>query len=341
MNSMERLQCLMAGAMADRRMFTLPLSLYGAGLTGCPLEQYYNDPAAYARGQAAVRETFQPDVLFGPLVVAALAEAFGSRVRYSDKVAPVVSAPAIGSAAEWERLPIPDPDRHPRLLYLREALRRVVAEQGGEVPIAAVLVPPIDLPGLVMGLDGWVETLVFDRSVAEAIMKRLIPFAVAMANRCFEDGATFVVWTVMFASPGFVTPDIMASFSRPVLAEALAQVRGPVVLHHLEYPLLPYLDSFAGLPAVAGFGLAQTDDLSEARRILGAESVLLSGPSGQWLRGAPTSEVEAACRSFLVDRRDDPRFILASSKADVLIDTPPENIHAFRAAVEAFAEARR
>jgi hypothetical protein len=154
MNSMERLQCLMAGAMADRRMFTLPLSLYGAGLTGCPLEQYYNDPAAYARGQAAVRETFQPDVLFGPLVVAALAEAFGSRVRYSDKVAPVVSAPAIGSAAEWERLPIPDPDRHPRLLYLREALRRVVAEQGGEVPIAAVLVPPIDLPGAGDG-PGW------------------------------------------------------------------------------------------------------------------------------------------------------------------------------------------
>ena len=99
------------------------LLLCAAGLTGCPLEQYYNDPAAYARGQAAVRETFQPDVLFGPLVVAALAEAFGSRVRYSDKVAPVVSAPAIGSAAEWERLPIPDPDRHPRLLYLREALR--------------------------------------------------------------------------------------------------------------------------------------------------------------------------------------------------------------------------
>lgn len=337
MNSMERLQNLLAGQPLDRRPFTLLLSLYGAVLTGCPLERHYSEPAAYVRGQTAVREVFRPDVLFAPVAVAALAEAFGARVQYSAEVAPVVVAPAVRSAAEWASLPSPDPDRHPRLLYLREALRLLAAEHGREVPIAAVLLAPFDLASLVIGIDEWMGTLLFDRPTAEMIVRRLTPFVVDMANRCFEGGATFVVLSVMYASPGFVTRDIATRFSRPALAEVLAQLRGPVVLHHVEHPLLPHLDALAGLPGVAGIALAEGDDLNRAREILGPGPILLDGPAAPWLRNASRTEVEAVCRTFLEDRRDDPRFILATSKTDVYYDTPAENIHALREAVEAFA----
>ena len=61
MNSMERIQAALAGKPVDRRAIAPVLGLYGARLTNCPLDQYYTDPAAYARGQSAVRETFQPD----------------------------------------------------------------------------------------------------------------------------------------------------------------------------------------------------------------------------------------------------------------------------------------
>ena len=341
MNSLQRLQCLKAGQMADRRMFTMPLSQYGAALTGCSLEEHYNDPAAYARGQTAVRETFAPDILFGPLIVAAIGEAFGSKARYFDKGPPVVSTPAIEVASEWNGLPLPDPDRHPRLSYLREALRRVVAEHGREVPVAVLLVAPIDIPGLVMGLDAWLETLLFDRPAAEAIMRRVTPFAAELANRCFADGAAFVVWTIGFASPGFVTREILQEFSRPVLVDTLARVHGPVVLHHLEFPLVANLDVLSGLPSVAGFVLAQGDNLKRARRLLGADSILLSGPASPWMRRAAAADVEAVCRKTLENRRDDPRFILARCKGDMYIDTPPANIHAFRKSVEEFAGDRR
>lgn len=336
MNSLQRFENLLAGNPVDRRPFTLVLSLYGARLTGCSTEQHYIDPAAYARGQTAVRECFQPDVLFAPVCVALIGAAFGGRLRYLASNAPTVASPAIGSVQEWESLRIPDPDQQPHLLFVREALRRMVAEHRSEVPVAALFLAPFDIPTMVMGLDAWMETVLFDRPAAERIARSLIPFFVKMANRCFEDGAAYLILPCAFASPGIVPRNIVERFSRPILREALSQLRGPVALHHLDHPLLPHLDLLADLPAVGAFSLAQTDNLSQARTLIGPKPVLLSGPETQWLRRCTAAEVAAVCRAILADRRGDPRFILCNAGADVLFDTPPENIHAVRHAVESF-----
>lgn len=336
MNSMERFDNLLAGQPTDRRPFTLVLSLYGARLTGCPLDRHYTDPAAYARGQAAVRETFQPDVLFAPVCVALIGAAFGGTLRYLASNAPVIASPAIDSVREWERLDVPDPDRHPQLLFVRQALRRMVADHRGQVPVAALFLAPFDIPMMVMGMDAWMETVLFDRARAERIARGLIPFFVKMANRCFEDGAAYLVLPCAFASPGIVTRDVVEQFARPILSEALAQLRGPVALHHLDHPLLPHLDLLAGLPAVGAFSLAQADSLGRARELIGPEPVLLGGPETRSLRQDTAAEVEAVCGAMLEDRRDNPRFILCNSGADVLFDTPPENILAVRRAVESF-----
>lgn len=336
MNSMERFDNLLAGQPTDRRPFTLVLSLYGARLTGCPLDRHYTDPAAYARGQAAVRETFRPDVLFAPVCVALIGAAFGAKLRYLTGNAPTVATPAIDSVLEWERLDVPDPDRQPHLLFVRRALRQMVADHRGQVPVAALFLAPFDIPMTVMGMDAWMETVLFDRARAERIARGLIPFFVKMANRCFEDGAAYLVLPCAFASPGIVTRDVVERFARPILSEALARLRGPVALHHLDHPLLPHLDLLAGLPAVGAFSLAQADSLGRAREVIGPEPVLLGGPETRSLRQDTAAEVEAVCGAMLEDRRDDPRFILCNSGADVLFDTPPENIHAVRRAVEAF-----
>lgn len=333
---MQRFSNLLAGQPTDRRPFTLVLSLYGARLTGCPLDQHYSDPAAYTQGQAAVRETFLPDVLFAPVCTALIGAAFGAKLRFLTGNAPIIAAPAIESVQEWHRLHVPDPDRQPHLLYVREALRRLVAEHRGQVPVAALFLAPFDIPMMVMGMGPWMETVLFDRPTAERIARDLIPFFVKTANRLFEDGADYLLLPCAFASPGIMPREIVEQFSRPILAHALAQVRGPVALHHLDHPLLSYLDLLAGLPAVGAFSLAQADSLSRAREVIGPGPLLLSGPETQLLRKGATTEIEAICRAMLEDRRDDRRFILCNSGADVLFDTPPENIHAVRHAVESF-----
>ncbi|MEQ8224253.1 MAG: uroporphyrinogen decarboxylase family protein, partial [Candidatus Eremiobacterota bacterium] len=107
MNSLERVTCAIRGEVSDRPPVSVTLSMYGARLTGCPLEKYYTDAAAYAEGQSAVKEIFQPDIIFTPFVLTAEGEAFGSRVKFFQNQPPNMSEPSVKSAEEFLKLPVP------------------------------------------------------------------------------------------------------------------------------------------------------------------------------------------------------------------------------------------
>jgi uroporphyrinogen decarboxylase len=336
MNSMERVLATLGGKPLDRRAVAPILSRYGARLTDCPLDQYYTDPAAYARGQSAVLETFQPDVLFSPFNFPAIGLAFGSELHLFADQEPNVRRPAIQSVEEWDKFVLPDPDTNPHLLFFREAISRMASETRGRVPVAAVLPPPIDLPILMMGLETWLETVLFDVDRAQQIVERMTPFFVHLANGLFEDGAALLALPCAFTSPAIVTRKIAATFGRPALKMALAQVKGPVILHHIGAPILAHLDVMTGLPSTVAFALDHLDNLAQARRLVGPEAVLLGGPCGPNLGRMTTAQVEKECRVILEDRQADAHFILFTSGADIPLDTLPENIHAIRKAAESY-----
>lgn len=339
MTSAERVLATLAGRPVDRRPVAPVLSLYGARLTGCPLERYYNDAAAYADGQAAVGEAFRPDVLFAPFDFAALGAAFGSELQHFEHQAPVVRRPALASAAEWGHVAVPDVETHPRLRYLRGAVRRLAAAHGGTVPVVAVLPPPTDLPLLVLGMEGWLEAVLFDPPAAARILDDIVPFFVRLANALFAEGASLLALTCALAAPAILPRKTVQAFVLPVFREALSRLRGPVLLHHGGNPLVAHLDLLAGLPGVVGFALDHRDDLGRGRAVLGSEPVLLGGPSAPDLPSSTPEETLASCRAVLEDRRGDPRFVLCSTGPDIPWDALPETIHALRRAAEAFGPA--
>jgi len=336
MNSIERIQATLAGKPVDRRAFAPVLGLYGARLTNCPLEQYYTNPSAYANGQSAVRETFQPDVLCAPLAFASIGAAFGGEIVFLDTEPPNLRRPSVQSVEQWNSFVTPDPDTHPRLLYFRDVIRIMASEHRGEVPIAMVIPIPTDIPDVVMGLETWLDIVLFDPDGAQRVMDKVIPFYVDLVNSFFADGATFVVMPCGFASPWVVTREVVTNFTRPILEKVLAQLRGPVVLHNVGAPILAHLDLLTGLPSVVAFIVDQRDDLAQARRVVGPDSVLFGGLDCTNVGGMTAAEVEDRCRAILEERRLDARFVLGTSGPDVAWGTPPENIHAMRKAVESF-----
>ncbi len=338
MNSIERIMATLQGNPTDRRAISLLLSLYGARLTDCRLSEYYTDAEAYARGQSAVRETFQPDILFAPFAFAMEGAAFGGRVMFLDNAPPNLARPAIASADDVDQLAIPDVDSHPQVLYFREVVRRMSAEHGDEVPVAAIAAGPVDLPAMILGIEGWMETLLFDEDGAKRMLEISIPYFVRRANAMLADGAMFVVISANFANPSIVTRDIVTNWSIPALREALARIEGPVVIHSGGAPLAPYIDLFRGLPNVKGFVLNGKESFEVARQKLGPEPLLLGNIEGPGLFLREREEIMADCLAVLRDRCHDPRFALATSMSDIGFDTPPENIHVFREAVESLTE---
>jgi uroporphyrinogen decarboxylase len=338
MNSIERVQATLMGRAVDRRAVAPVLSLYGARLTGCPLNRYYTDSQLYARGQAAVMDRFQPDLLFSSFSFASVGAAFGGEPYFSGNQAPNLRRPAIQAPEAWDTLTWPRHDTNPHLLYFQETIQRMVEAHGSEVLVAAPVVPPFDVPILVMGIEGWLRLVLTDRHRARGVLEKCIPFFVEMANSYFAAGAACVVAPCGFMSPSVVTREIAEHFSRPALAAALPQLKGPIVLHHVGAPILAHLDLLTGLPSTLGLAVDREDDLDRTRTIAGPDLTIFGGPSVFRMSGYTAREVEDDCRTLLENRRQDERFILCTTGPDLPWETPPENIEALRRAVESFSE---
>ncbi len=335
MNRFQRVAGTLEGTPLDRRAFVPVMSLYGARMTHCPLQRYYTEPAAYVAGQIAVDRAFEPDMIFSPFAFALIGAAFGSKLKISGIQAPNISRPAITSIDEWDQLALPDPDTNPHLLYLQQTTRLMAMEFRDRVPIAACLPAPMDIPALVMGMEGWMELLMFNKKGAQSVLERTGQFFIQLANRLFSQGAMMAFVPCAYASPAVLMRDSVESLIRPAMKHALAQLKGPAVLHHCGAPLLAHLDILRGLPSAVGFALNYEEGLNKARQLVGPDPVLLSGPHGPSLVEMKADQVETLCRSILQERdmKKERRFILVTLGADVPYDTPPENLDAIRKAL--------
>ncbi len=328
---------IISGKKPDHAAFAMTLSLYGARLIDCPLDEYFSDSSRYVEGQMSILDTFHPDVLFGPFDFAQLGAAFGSTIKKFSDQAPTLRKPVVDSLEDLEHLSFPDPDNNPYLLYQQESIADLAKKSGRDTPIAAILPLSIDFPSLILGMNGWMETILFNQQGTRQVLDLINPFLVDYANRLYAKGADFIVSPCAFSSPSLVTRDIVTKFSRPALLEILRQLKGPVVLHHGGAPVLSNLDLLTDLPCVIGYVVDARDDMTKAREILGPDPVLFGGPDNLSLPSLPCEKVMEWCRRVLLDRIDDPRFVLCNSGPDVPLCTPPEVIHAFRIAAKEHA----
>jgi uroporphyrinogen decarboxylase len=324
MNSLERILAALQNQPADRPAFFLNSSLYGARLTGASLDDHYTQAAVYAEGQIAIRETFSPDLLTSPFFVPAIGEAFGSLWRARPNQAPNVVQFAAQSAEEMLKLPLPDVNSHPRLIYLREAIQILAKHFAGQVPTFGVLVSPSDIPPLVIGLDAWLDALLFQPEVAQALLDRLSRFFVDLGSAMLSDGATGLALTANLANAFIVTDQVAETLTIPTLRRSLAELQGPLILHHGGCPLLDQLDRFKGLPNVVAYVLDAGEDLGAARRALGPGPIVMGNLDGPNLVNLLPDEVQVQCDRALAQRDGDHQFILSTSNADIQFNTPPE-----------------
>ena len=336
MTSMERVMAALQGDIPDRRAFTMTLSLYGAKLTDCPLPEYYSVPQLYLKGQTAVVEQCKPDIIFTPFALALEAQAFGSEIVFLPKSPPNVKKPFIKNPDEIDNIKLPDVDSDKSLSYIRNSTRLLAERFKGTVPICGGLTAPMDLPATIMGVDNWLEILLFDPDKTEQIFSMMSEYFVSMANGMFEDGIDFLALPMMFCNPRLVTEKMIAELIIPQLSEIFAKVKGPIVYHHGSNPIAGYLDHYRQLPNIAGFVLDPKDDFNEARETLGENTLLLGNLDGGTLSKIKPERAILMAKKILDDRKDDRHFIFATTGADVGWDTPMETITGIYDAIQKY-----
>jgi len=337
-NSLQRVLAVLVGESVDRPAFSLLLSLYGSRLTEAPLRDHCRDAEIYAAGQLAAQEAFGSDLLFSPFAIPHLAEAFGGTLHHHANQPPTVARPPFGSIQEALAAPFPEPDGHPALRYLLEAMGAMARRTSGEVALVGITLSPVDLPIMLLGVEGWMEALLFDQPAARALLDRCQEFCTGLGNRFLAEGATVVGFTANFANPDLLPRRLIEALTLPALRTWADRSAGPLVFHHGGCRLAPHLDLLRDLPHVVGYLVDARDSLTEARLRLGEAPLLLGGLDGTALGTLRPETLAQRCREVLLARKGDRRFLLATSCADIPLSASPQTLCAVREAVLAFAE---
>lgn len=327
MKSIERIMSAMTGSTPDYQPFTLLLSLYGASLLKCDTRDYYRDPNLWFEGQKAVVEHFDPDIMISPFSLPLEAEAFGSEIIMLNKFAPNVRKPIIKELSDIDKIQMPDCDNSPSLHFMIKTSALLAQSFQGKKAIASLIPSPVDLPGVLMGAEMWVDTLLFYPKEVEKILKITTEHFVRLGNTYLQNGTTFLVVSANFANPTIITEKIF-NFLLPHLQNAFSQIKGPIVVHHGGCKIVPFIDRYATLPNVAAMVIEHAESFAKAREIVGDKMVLMGNIDGPNLINLSPESAKEKTLKILNDRKNDRHFIFASSNADIAYDTPIETIMA-------------
>lgn len=338
MNSYERVMATIKGEAVDRRAVGGVLCMYGAKLTGCNLETYYNSSESYVEGQIAVVETFEPDIILSPLCVAHEARAFGCEVRYFSNNPPNIIKRAIANASEIGQLKIPDIDSDPNLLYIRNSIRLLAKQYHNQIPIAAVWMDPMDMLANAIGVESFMELMIFHKTEFNEVMIKISKFCADYGNAMLADGADILVNFGSLCNAAMITREMAEKIVHPLLKSAYSNVNGGILFHAGGYKIAPYIDIYKDLPNLIGFIIDSRDQLSKARIQAGSDLVIAGNIEGPTLDIRTPEQISKICDYMLSGMESDKRYILSTSSADVPYGASIEQIKTFMMAPRLFAE---
>ena len=322
----ERVFNLLQGKPTDRVPFAPLTSLYGAGLISCALNEYFVNPKKYLQGQMAVTDSIEPDILFTPFALVLEAKAFGSKTTFFEKNPPNLVVPSISGIDGISGLALPNIEKSPDLMYLVESTRLLSEQYKNQIPVAAIVNAPTELPALIMGIENWIDTLLFHPQEALQLMELTSAHFVNFANTLLSAGATCIVAPASFSNPTIITYQIAKNVLVPQMRIQFAKINGPIVFHHGGARLLPFLDLLQNMPNVIGYVLDPRDNFTDVRTIIGKDPLVMGNFNGPLLLKSNAKTVETICTTLLESMKHDDKFVLATSNADIPFDTPLDNL---------------
>ncbi|MBN2704400.1 MAG: DUF1638 domain-containing protein [Pontiellaceae bacterium] len=324
----------LAGKPVDRPPVLAVLGAYGGRLAGIPLPELYTQADRYVAGQQAVLETFPVDIALAPFDFSAIAEAFGGSPVFFDHQPPNMKRPGFFSAQAVLETPLPDAQTAARLPFILEATRKLAALYQKSVPVCGVIPGPAALPALLLGMERWLETALFEAETAARVMEYTGTFWTAWANALLEAGADVLIVTEGMATQQICTRELFVERFLPHVKTRFSTA-GPLIFHHAGGSIQHIADLIPTLPNLAGVCISAQDNLSAFRKMLGPDLPLLGNIDSLDLPNISLEKLVRRTRESARIGAENAPFILCTSSADIPLETPPETLHAFfRAASE-------
>lgn len=310
-----------------------PLAVhYCARLAEVSLREYTLNSRVMAECILHYYERFQPDAIWLSADTWVNAEAAGAPVAFPGEDQPLAGTgcPLIQSAADIDRLPVPDLGRG-RWPVMLDAMTRLKRAVGERVFIVACFDQyPFSLACALMGLENLMLKVADDRPMVEALLERCRQFTLTYARALAAAGANLL--SGGDSAAGLLGPAGYCSLALPgesaVIQTLKSECHVPVSLHICgkATSILPDM-------ARAGADVLELDqlvDMATAVRVVPPHLTLWGNldPVGLLAQSTPDA-VREKTRALVraVSEAGRRRFVL-SSGCTLAMETPSENLEA-------------
>jgi MtaA/CmuA family methyltransferase len=333
MNAKELVSAALQGRPIPR-VPTGPLAVHFCARTaGHSLRDYSTSAQTLADSVLRYVERFRPDAVWVSADTWVSAEAMGAQVGACDDEQPLggVGEPVVRTAADIDRIALPDVGQQGRYPMMLEALTRVVEAFGREVFVVACFDQyPFSLAAALMGLNETMLRVHDDPAFVRALMARCAEYALAYGTAMAQAGADML--SGGDSPAGLLGPRFYGALALPAEQELIAAMQAatgkPVSLHICgdTTPILP-------LMASSGADVLELDhavDLGAACRTVGPHTALWGNldPVGLLAQGTPATVSQAVRVALEAVRASDHRRFVLSSGCTLAVETPPANLEA-------------
>jgi uroporphyrinogen decarboxylase len=324
---MDRIAAAAAGRRSDRIPVLAVMLDQGARELGVGLRAYYADPALVAEGQLRLRERYGYDNLWSLFYVGKEAEFFGCRdILFAEDGPPNVAEYVLRDADDIRRLEVPDVARHPAFQPMAECIARLRERAGGRYPICAYVTSAMSLPGMLLGMDKWMELLLWGpEDLRDLLLAKCVAAFASHVRACRAAGTDILIYSNSFASTDFLPPHLFRSLALPWMERELAEVGTQDMVYYCGGARLgATIDIAIERLGFGTFYLSPLEDVAEGKRIVAGRGLTCGVIEDIRLARLTPAEVEAEVKRIIDAGKPGGRFAFGTMAMPLAI--PEANI---------------
>ena len=190
----------------------IPIGIYaGLGLTEYSLDECVKDGYKQAQVALAVQALLETPVLQTGMDLSVEAEAFGSRVQFSEQEIPTVIGRLVSSIEDVEALQVPQVGTMRTAEYLRAASLLVEAGAQSGLPVLGGVCGPFSLAGRLFGVSEALEASLLQPDLLHQLLEKTTLFLIEYTRAFKAAGCAGVILAEPAA--GLLSPRGMKIFS--------------------------------------------------------------------------------------------------------------------------------
>jgi [methyl-Co(III) methanol-specific corrinoid protein]:coenzyme M methyltransferase len=277
------------------------VTVHGLEEAGVRFAEVHGDAEKMAAAAASTYKQFGFECAVVPFDLGIEAEALGCEMNFYDDGSTRILYPTVKTKILkfGEELSIPeDLGGQGRVPMLKEAIRRLKDDVGGEVAVGSYVLGPYTLAGQVMDLNELLKNSVKKPDEVDKILRALSKAITIIAKELKDAGADYITVREMGAPADVISPRMFKSMVLGPLTETIEMIDGPIILHICgnTNPIVELMVE-TGADAIS---VDQKNDVKSARERLGEDAVILGNvdPYNVLVKGTP-DDVESAVKAVI------------------------------------------